>query len=475
MGGGQNSAYRLASGKPMKRTDLFFSGILVPLDYLALVGAGILAYRIRVTSIAEFRPLGALLPFSTYLQLVLGVAVAAIAVLALSGLYSTRRRGIGDELVRIFVASSTAVFLVILLIFFQRALFSSRFILVAAWGLAIVTISLVHLTVRGIQRALFAKGIGVRPVAVVGQDRTADILVAELKARPEAGFAVIERMHPGPDLIPSLTAAIRRSGIAELWLADPQLPHAEMLKLVAFAHDHHLTFRYAADLFGARATHVHVSTVAGVPVIELRRTPLEGWGRILKRAVDFLGSAVAIVLLSPIGLLTAVAVRLDTRGPIFVALPRVGENGRTFPLFKFRSMVVGADRMKRELLAQNERTGPLFKMKHDPRRTRVGPFIRRFSLDELPQFLNVFRGEMSLVGPRPHEPEEVARYTHRHRTLLAIKPGITGMAQVSGRAELDFEDEASIDTYYIENWSLSLDLSILARTPFVVLSARAAH
>lgn len=459
----------------MKRLDLFFAGILVPLDYLALVAAGVLAYRIRVTSIAEFRPLGLLIGFPQYVALVVAVAAAAVLVLALAGLYSTRRRGIGEEMVRIFVASSTAVFLVILFIFFQRSLFSSRFIVVAAWGLAVVAVAFVHLTVRWVQRALFARGVGVKPVVVVGADRTADLIIGHLKARRDFGFVVVERVHSGPELLSELAGAVHRSGIKELWLADANLPHAEMLKLVEFANDHHLTFRYAADLFEARVTHVHVSTVAGIPVIELRRTPLEGWGRIGKRAADIVGGAFFLVLLSPLLLLTALAVRLDSPGPVLVRLRRVGESGRAFGLFKFRSMIVGADRMKQELLAYNERTGPLFKMRNDPRLTRVGRFIRRFSLDELPQFANVLRGEMSLVGPRPHEPQEVARYARHHRTLLAIKPGVTGLAQVSGRADLDFEDEVRIDTYYIENWSMGLDLTILARTPRVVLSAHAAH
>ena len=137
-------------------------------------------------------------------------------------------------------------------------------------------------------------------------------------------------------------------------------------------------------------------------------------------------------------------------------------------------MVVDADKKKKELMKQNERKGPLFKIKNDPRITRVGRFIRKTSLDELPQFFNVLRGEMSIVGPRPHEPEEVANYKKHHKKLLTIKPGITGMAQVSGRSDLIFEEEVRLDIYYIENWSLKLDLQIILKTPFIILSTKSA-
>jgi lipopolysaccharide/colanic/teichoic acid biosynthesis glycosyltransferase len=165
----------------------------------------------------------------------------------------------------------------------------------------------------------------------------------------------------------------------------------------------------------------------------------------------------------------AICIKMDTPGPVFFIQKRVGYRGQEFWLFKFRSMYKDADKMKQQLLAHSERKGPLFKMKNDPRITRVGKFLRRTSLDELPQLFNVLIGNMSLVGPRPHLPSEVAEYQKHHRLLFTIKPGITGMAQVNGRSGLDFEDEVRFDLSYIQNWSLFLDIYIILKTIVVVL------
>ena len=210
-------------------------------------------------------------------------------------------------------------------------------------------------------------------------------------------------------------------------------------------------------------------------MIEIKRTPLDGWGRILKRITDTFSSAIILLVLSPLLICVAIIIKLDSPGPVFYRSERVGERERRFGLYKFRSMVENAHAMKPELMKYNERNdGPLFKMKNDPRITRFGKFIRRTSLDELPQLYNILRGEMSMVGPRPHEPEEVRRYQKEQRKLLAIKPGITGLAQISGRSELNFNEEARLDIYYIEHWSPLLDFKILLRTPWVVLSAKSA-
>jgi len=251
-----------------------------------------------------------------------------------------------------------------------------------------------------------------------------------------------------------------------------------------FADEHHLAFRYAADLLGTKVLKTEVSEVAGIPLVEVKRTPLDGWGRIIKRIFDIVFSGLLIIAFSPVMLIAALMIKLDSRGPVFFSrrddgsfLYRVGQGGKPFKYFKFRSMIEHCDSMRyKELADRNLRDdGPLVKIKDDPRVTRVGKFIRRFSIDELSEFFLVFRGDMSLVGPRPHLPEEVAKYEHHHKKLLTIKPGITGLAQISGRSDLSFEDEVKLDTYYIENWTMMLDFSILLRTPLAVFRHRSAE
>jgi len=228
-------------------------------------------------------------------------------------------------------------------------------------------------------------------------------------------------------------------------------------------------------LFEVQPTHLEINTIADIPIIEVKKTRLEGWGRIFKRVFDIIISFVILIIISPLLFFVSLLIVIDSQGGVLVRLERVGEKGKRFKLYKFRSMVKNAQLLKKELVDLNERAdGPLFKITNDPRVTRIGRFIRKTSIDELPQLINVFKGEISLVGPRPHEPEEVAKYERWHRKLLAIKPGVTGLAQVSGRSDLEFKDEAKLDIYYIENWSPELDLQILFKTPWVVISGKSA-
>ncbi len=204
-------------------------------------------------------------------------------------------------------------------------------------------------------------------------------------------------------------------------------------------------------------------------------TQLSPWARVFKRGTDVLGSAFGLLIFSPLLAIIAVAIRLDSPGPVIFSQPRVGRNGKLFRVFKFRTMVKDADQIKDQVRHLNEAQGPMFKIRDDPRITRVGRFLRRTSLDELPQFWNSLLGDMSLVGPRPALPEEVADYADWHRQRLATAPGITGLWQVSGRSDLSFEEMVLLDIYYIENWSPLRDLSILLRTIPQFIAGRGAY
>ena len=215
----------------------------------------------------------------------------------------------------------------------------------------------------------------------------------------------------------------------------------------------------------------------GLPVIHIRRVPLnDPVNAMVKRAVDIVGAIVGIVLFSPIMLIVAVLIKLTSPGPIIFCQERVGLHNRLFKMYKFRSMVTNAEELKKKLA---EETGQedrfIFKMKDDPRITKVGHFIRKTSLDEFPQFYNVLKGDMSLVGPRPALPEEVARYGSLYSARLLVKPGITGPWQVSGRSDLSQEQSEYLDVSYIENWSIAGDLAILAKTVMVIFTGRGSY
>lgn len=470
----------------MKKSELTFTAILVPLDFALVMAAALTAYTLRFGALADVRPIVFELPLKDYILLATVASLFFLAVFALNGLYAVSGpRRIKIEVSRIFFACSTATMALVAAFFFNRELFASRFIVLALWFFAFIYVGAGRVATRFLQRLLLRAGIGVhRMVVIGGDDRTTKTLIAEFAQHPAIGYKVVKHAaaFDGPTEAEVRALAAARQ-MDEILVAGADISRSELSRILGFAEAHHLTFKYSADLLATHAKNIEVSTIAGIPYVEIKRTRLEGWGRIFKRLFDVIASILLIAVLAPVMLATAVAIIADSGLPILfrkrddgTPYLRIGEYGRPFTYLKFRSMKPGTHTMRYDQLAHlDEQRGPVVKIKDDPRVTRVGAFIRKYSIDELPQLFLVLSGKMSLVGPRPHEPEEVANYRDHHRRVLNVKPGITGLAQVSGRRDLDFEEEVKLDTYYIENWSPWLDLAILAKTPLVVFSRKGAY
>lgn len=474
----------------MKRSEFFFTLALIPFDFLAIIAAGIAAYYSRFHPyFTNVRPVIFDLTINEYIEIIVPIALLWLIIFAFAGLYTTRRTAIWTELSRVALACSTSMAIVFAILFFSRALFESRFIAVAAWLLTILFVGVGRLAIRALQRSLLKYGIGEHKIIIIGDTKTAAALSAEFEERYRYGFHVVKQFDTFDDhAAKEIRKLKQKDKVDEILLADPHASQEVRLAILHFAETEHITFKYSADLFAAAVGRFDSHTFAGVPVIEVKRTPLDGWGAIYKRLFDITVSLILIILTLPIQIAVALAIKFESPGPIlFWRLPngkkamRIGQGGKPFHYFKFRSMIKDAHKLRydEEFIKKHDikdtREGtPLSKFENDPRVTKVGAFIRKFSLDELPEFYNVLLGRMSLVGPRPHLPEEVDKYTDQQRKVLTIKPGITGMAQISGRADLDFDDEVRLDIHYIEHWSPWRDLYILLKTPLVVILRKGA-
>lgn len=462
----------------MKRADIFLTVLLVPLDFLFFILAGATAYALRTSSfVAGVRPVlfDIHLPFSKYLEIVSLVGIALIVVFAISGLYEIKRRGkLLDESFKIFIAVSAVFASFIIYIFFRRELFDSRFLILAVWFFVIIYAIFVRILIRLIYRVLAMQfQIGVDKILIIGNDGVAKNIISAIGDRSSSGYKVMGHFI---DLdLGRIKDAISQTQIDEIILTNFDLPREKILELIDLCGDNYINFKFVPNFFQILTANAEVETLAGLPIIELKKTSLGGWGKVFKRVFDIIFSLIGLIILSPLFIIIAILVKLDSRGPVFARLKRVSRN-KEFILYKFRSMAtVDPDGSKPTFCALNERgDGPLFKMKNDPRVTKLGKLTRKTRLDELPQLFNVLRGEMSLIGPRPHQPNEIAQYARHHKKLLTIKAGITGMAQISGSSDLLFEEEVRLDTYYIENWSIWLDVKILLKTFLVVFTDRSA-
>jgi exopolysaccharide biosynthesis polyprenyl glycosylphosphotransferase len=263
--------------------------------------------------------------------------------------------------------------------------------------------------------------------------------------------------------------------IDEVIIALPSDAHQQTLSVANLCRQEGIEFRIAPDIYEMSFDRVDIADLGGMPLIGLKEVAIRGWNLVVKRTMDITLSLLALLLGWPLMLLIAAAIRLESRGPVVFRQRRIGRRGRPFTVLKFRTMRQFAEKEKELLAALNEASGPLFKIREDPRMTRVGRVLRRLSLDELPQIYNILMGEMSWVGPRPNTPAEVEQYLPWQRKRLEVLPGLTGLWQTSGRSDLSFEEMVRQDIFYIENWSLWMDISILLRTIPAVLSRRGAY
>jgi len=463
----------------MKKSELIFSALLVPVDFAMFLLAGIAAYFLRVSPwVAQWRPvLFALnLPFQRYFILLIAVSIFGILVFAVSGLYNiVPQKRLFKEFFQIIVAISATVLAVILYIFFSRELFESRFIILMAWIFAIIFVTLGRFLIKKIQRYMVGKyDFGVHNVVVIGKDKISKKVMREIKKHPDLGYRIIKHFSE-LDIKKIKKFLIKLKPQAdEVILASPRYERREVLEILDFCEEQRIGFKFVPNLFQALTTNIELDTFDGAPLIEIKRTPLDGWGKIIKRTVDVFGAVSGLILLWPLFLLVGLIIKIDSPGSVFVKLERISQR-KKFYLYKFRSMIKDAEKLKKDLLKYNIRKeGPLFKMRDDPRITRIGKLLRKSRIDELPQLFNVLKGEISLIGPRPHQPDEIAKYEKHHKKVLLIKPGMTGMAQISGSSDLSFEEEVKLDSYYIENWSLKRDIYILLKTFIILFTDRSA-
>jgi exopolysaccharide biosynthesis polyprenyl glycosylphosphotransferase len=460
----------------MKRSQISLVLVQVIFDILFTVLAVGLAYRISLARDPSVGEMG------QYLVQMAIYVVTVIGAVFFNKLY-TRSRGQPrlEELLALYKAVTLGSLLAIAFISFllKNIIDYRRPMLVLAWILTLALLMLSRVLHVQLQRWLMRRGVGNSDVLLVGTGEVARMVLQKMLNSPQLGYRPIGlvAVDEGPQKVLGLPVLgktadlphiIEKQQVQEVIICLPEATHRDLVHIVSQCERERVTIRIYPDVFQIMASEVSISDLAGLPLLTMRDVALRGWHLAMKRTVDIVGSMAALVLFSPLMMLTALLIKLESPGPVFYVQERMGLDAKPFPMLKFRSMRADA-----------ERQGPGWTTPGDPRRTRMGALLRRLSIDELPQFINVLLGDMSLVGPRPERPvyveqfrQSIPRYMDRHRE----KAGITGWAQVNGlRGDTSIAERTKYDLWYIENWSLSLDFRIMARTALRMFSDRQAY
>jgi exopolysaccharide biosynthesis polyprenyl glycosylphosphotransferase len=342
--------------------------------------------------------------------------------------------------------------------------------------------------VKWLEERMNGRGVFHQNALIFGTGEVGLLVANKLKRHPEARLNIVGFVDESPPANSTrlgglkflgdeskLLDIIKKYNIRHIIIAFSTASHEKLLKLIRQCDSCNVEFSIVPRLFEIITAQSDLKEIEGVPLVCLRKVKLTRLQWLIKRSIDVIVSGLLLLILVPIFLLIALVIRIDSPGPAFFRQERVGKYGRRFVIYKFRSMVNGAEETQAELHHLNEATGPLFKIRDDPRLTRVGRWLRVFSIDELPQLINVLKGDMSLVGPRPPLPSEVERYKDWEKKRLNVTPGITGLWQVTGRSDLPFDEMVKLDYLYIQNWSVWLDLKLLLQTIPIVLKRRGAY
>ncbi len=468
--------------------------LLVLLDVVLIVLGFVLAYYLRYeyefwSEVTVYEPLQRFVPTVALL------VPTTLGLLFLKGLYRLpRNAGWLTQLGIILSSVTTAVTITIVITFLYKPWYYSRLIFALAWATIVILLGLGRLIVHIRRHRRWEQGKDLERVLVVGGIGLARQLMRNLRTSPSLGYQLVgylsgppasdvhqaeESSEPvGAPLLGSLAqlpVVVAQRQVDHVFVALPSWQNQHLPEVVEMCHQLGVPFQVVPDFHEIAFDRVTIQELRGVPLIGLRENAIRGWNYAVKRALDVALVLLTLPLWGSLWLLIVLLIRLDSRGPVIFRQTRIGRGGLPFEFLKFRTMVSNAEELKAALMDRNERSGPAFKIKNDPRCTRVGRWLRKTSLDELPNLINVLRGEMSLVGPRPSVPEEVAQYELWQRRRLEVMPGCTGLWVVTGRSNTTFEEMVRLDIYYAEHWSLGLDLRILLLSIPAILTGRGAY
>lgn len=466
-----------------RRNDLLIPFLAVIADASAIIGAFYLSYILRFESAftALFPVTKGYPPLSAYLIGALLIAPVWILLFQRARIYRTRRDvDLSLEFFRIVRQVSFGMLVVFSLAFFYREFSYSRLVFVFVWGLAILLIFIGRTLVLSYEKFLYRRGRELRNVLIVGTNRLAQDLALRIAHHPELGYQLLGYISPREDRIESVVTTrlgeiediaeiVRQHRIETMIVCLSPGENEDLARMIARLEGRTVQILIQPDVMGITPLRLRLGELFGTPFLGVKDLPMTAWARITKRSFDILFSLAILILFAPFGAVLALLIWIESGRPVFYKQVRIGLEGEEFELYKFRTMRTNAEK----------ETGPTWTKRGDPRVTGIGRLLRRLSLDEIPQFINVLKGEMSVVGPRPERPEfvqqfqqYVPKYLERHR----LKTGLTGWAQVNGlRGEVPIAERTKYDLYYIENWSLKLDLRIIFKTLYTILFGKDAY